>query len=94
MALLDDRFIFIFDHFLDALFAGSSTATKQVDGLSSSQVKEGIARWASWDGGLHIAEIWFRRLAVIKYYKLIFLLIEIKTIRHIYYCLSLVKSID
>jgi len=46
---LNDCFVVIFNHFLDALFAGGSSAAKQVDGLSGCQVEEGIAHGASWD---------------------------------------------
>jgi hypothetical protein len=49
VTFLDGSFVVIFYHFLDALFAGGSFATKQVNWLSSCQVKEGIARRAGWD---------------------------------------------
>jgi hypothetical protein len=48
VTFLDGGFVVIFYHFLDALFAGGSFATEQVDWLSDCQVIEGIARWAGW----------------------------------------------
>ena len=53
VTLLDDTFVIIFYHFMNALFASGSSTAQQINWLSVCYVEVNVARGTSWDGSLH-----------------------------------------